>query len=226
MKKIGLLIISTNKYISFLQQLVDSADRFFLPNHDVKYFIFSNLDFELKTNREFCVTKIEHKPWPRMTLDRYKIFSENSDLFDDIDYLFYCDVDMRFVDVVGDEILSERVATTHPGFNGGRGTPETNPESLAYIGNDENLHYFAGGFNGGSTEEFIRMSSIINQNIEQDLQKNIIAIWHDESHMNRFFLDYPPTKILTPSYCYPENWLLSFTPKILALFKTYSDFRD
>jgi hypothetical protein len=37
-----------------------------------------------------------------------------------------------------------------------------------------------------------------------DEKKGIIALWHDESHLNRYILD-KKYKLVSPSYCYPEN---------------------
>jgi histo-blood group ABO system transferase len=133
---------------------------------------------------------------------------------------------MRFVNHVGQEILSERVVSQHPGFLGGRGTPETNPISTACIYPHEKLQYFAGGFNGGDKSEYLKMSKTISQNIDKDLEKNFIAIWHDESHINRYMIDNPPTKILDPSYCYPESWNLPFDKKLLALDKNHKEIRN
>jgi histo-blood group ABO system transferase len=225
--KVGLLIIATNKYIKFLQPLIESADKHFLFNRDVTYFIFTNLDIELVSNRKIELIKIEHREWPWMTLGRYQIFKENSELLSNMDYLYYCDADMRFVDFVGDEIISEKVATQHPGYFGRRGTPETRKESLAYISNNEEMQYFAGGFNGGSSKEFLKMSEVISENINKDYSNGIIAIWHDESHMNRYFIDNKPTKILDPSYCCVENWFdCPFGRRLLALDKNHSEVRS
>ena len=143
-----------------------------------------------------------------------------------MDYLFYCDVDMRFVDNVGDEILAERVGTVHPGYVGNKGTPETRPESLAYIPNNINNTYYAGGFNGGSAECFLKMSTVLDQNILKDLENGITAIWFDESHLNRYFVDNPPIKSLSPSYCYPENWDLNYDKNLLALDKNHEEIRN
>ena len=225
MKKIGLLIIATNKYVDFLQPLISSADEWFLKNQDVTYFIFSNRDVDLKTDRKFVVTNVEHKEWPWMTLGRYKIFSNSSDVLSDMDYLYYCDADMRFVGEVGDEILSDRVATKHPGYYDRRGTPETNPLSLACVYNNEYMEYFAGGFNGGSSEEYLKMSKHISNNIDIDYSSGIIAVWHDESHMNRYFINNSPTKILSPSYCYGESMNIPFEKKLLALDKNHNEIR-
>jgi len=223
----GLLVIATNKYTSFLKDLLESADRYFLPNQEVEYFIFTTNDFiDVESHRKINLIKVSHKEWPWMTLGRYKIFSENRDRLSDMDYVYYCDADMRFCDVVGDEILSDRVATTHPGFCGGRGTPETNPDSLACVYNSEAMQYFAGGFNGGSTEEYLKMAHELSVNIEKDLEKDIIAIWHDESHMNRYFIDNPPTKLLDPGYCYGESLKPPFLPRLIALDKNHEEMRS
>ena len=45
--KVGLLIIATNKYIQFLQPLIESADNHFLKNQEVTYFVFTNKDIVL-----------------------------------------------------------------------------------------------------------------------------------------------------------------------------------
>jgi histo-blood group ABO system transferase len=228
MNNIGLLIIATNKYVSFLQNLLESADKFFLKKQNVTYFIFTDkedMSF-LNTKRNFVITKINHKPWPLMTLHRYKFFKNIKDSLSKMDYLYYCDVDMRFVDYVDDEILSERVSTQHPYRYGTRGTPETNPKSLACVYPHENMEYFAGGFNGGSSYEFLKMSESISNNIDIDYSNGIIAVWHDESHMNRYFIDNPPTKILDPGYCYGETMNISFHKKLLALDKNHSIIRS
>jgi histo-blood group ABO system transferase len=222
--KVGLLIIATNKYIDFLQPLITSADQFFLPNQEVTYYVFTNQEVNINSNRKVVKIDIEHKPWPWMTLGRYKIFNDNSFKYND-DYLYYCDVDMKFVGEVGDEILSDRVATQHPGYYNRRGTPETNPLSKAYVNMNENMEYFAGGFNGGTRSEYLKMTKKILKDIETDFSNGIIAVWHDESHMNRYFIDNKPTKILSPSYCYGESMNIPFEKKLIALDKNHKEIR-
>jgi histo-blood group ABO system transferase len=223
---IGLLIIATNKYVSFLQQLITSADSNFLLEQDVTYFIFTDRDVDIISNRKVVFIKVEHKEWPWMTLGRYKIFTDNNNILSKMKYLYYCDVDMRFVDKVGSEILGDLVATQHPGYYNRRGTPETNPASLACVYPYEDMQYFAGGFNGGKSEEFLKMSNKLSNNIDIDYSNGIIALWHDESHMNRYFIDNKPTIILDPSYCCNEGWIdCPFGRKLLALDKNHDEVR-
>src|SRR5688572_14784416 len=132
MKRIGLLLIATGRYDQFVPQLLASADKWFCKDDDVTFFLFT--DSSLEPGYENCrKIFIRHRPWPYPTLMRYETYINHREMLADMDYLFHCDVDMRFVDSVGIEILGERTATLHPGFVGHRGTPETRPESLACI---------------------------------------------------------------------------------------------
>jgi hypothetical protein len=229
--KIGLLIIATNKYTNFLQPLITSADKHFLKQNDVSYFIFTNKNIELLSDRKINIINIEHKEWPWMTLGRYKIFYDAKETLSNMDYLYYCDADMLFYGDVNDEIIGDRVGTIHPGFysntNASNVALEKRKESSAYLPPNTIRYYYAGGFNGGKTDEFLKMSEIISNNIDIDLKKhNIIAEWHDESHMNKYFFENRPTIELPPSYCYPESWNIPFEKLLLALDKNHNEIRN
>ena len=234
-KKIGLLVICLGKYDVFIPTLLQSVNRNFMINHDVTFFCFTDHKFPNKKGKinikTININSEEYMPFfPMATLKRYHIFDKYKEQLKEMDYLFYCDADMRFVGEVGDEILPDTetglVATEHPGFYGGRrGTYETRPESTAYVSEAEGECYFAGGFNGGTAEAFLEMSKTIKERVDKDLEKGIIAIWHDESQTNRYLIDNKPN-ILNPSYCYPESWELPFEKKLLALDKNHSEIRS
>lgn len=227
---VGLLIVATGKYIQFVQPLIDSAREHFCTNHDVTYFVFT--DGEIEGDDVVRIYQ-ERMGWPYDTLMRWPVYNHHSNSFSEMDYLFATDADMRFEGEVGDEILSDRVGTQHPGFVGRRGTYETRRQSTAFIDGSEGSQYFAGGFNGGSRDEFLKMAATISENIHVDLEKNFIAVWHDESHVNRYFVDNPPTAILSPSYCYPENdahyrrgiWKQVYVRRLVALDKAHAQLR-
>ena len=224
-KKIGLLIVATGQYDQFVDPLIESARQHFLNGHEVTYFVFTD---GTRVSRAKDVVSVLHKKlgWPFDTMMRNEVYCKNKKILEDQDYLFALDADMRFVDAVGDEILGERVATLHPGFiDGKRGTYETNSKSKAYVSKKEGKLYFAGGFFGGSKKEFFKIINQTTSNIHDDLSQGIIAIWHDESHWNRYCIDHPPTVVLNPSYCYPESWELDFPKKLLALDKNHDKIR-
>ncbi len=227
---IGLLIVATGKYAEFVPPLVKSAKKYFCTNHDVTFFVFT----DGKVAEDKQIVRIEQKRlgWPYDTLMRISMYDKYSNKFEKMDYLFACDADMLFENVVGDEILSDRVATQHPGYVGRRGTYEGRRSSTAFVSHTEGTCYFAGGFNGGSRKEFLKLAQTLTKSIEVDLKKNIIAVWHDESHINRYFIDNPPTKILSPSYCYPDNdshyrriWREPYTRRLVAIDKAHAQFR-
>ena len=46
----------------------------------------------------------------------------------------------------------------------------------------------------------------LDKRIRRDLQHNVIALWHDESQINRYILFRHDFRVLDPSFCYPEGW--------------------
>lgn len=233
--KIGLLNIATNRYLEFVDPLYDSAKKYFLSKegHEVHFFLFTNLPDMVK-RKDLTIIDQEHYPWPGMTLRRYEIFCKNSKVLSDMDYLYYCDVDMLFEDYIGNEIIGDLVGTRHPGFwNASRHvfSYDKNPLSKAYVRPDEGSVYFAGGFNGGKSDMFLRMSETIYKNILIDKEMGYIAEWHDESHLNRYLIDNPPNVVLDPSYCFPKdavwagNHPYRATKKLCALEKDHKQFQ-
>lgn len=226
--RVGLCIVATGKYIAFVPPLIESARKHFCAQHQVTYFVFT--DGQLTPANDIVCLPAERLGWPYDTMMRCAAYNNYADLLSKMDYVFATDADMRFVDTVGDEILGERVGTQHPGFVHQRGSYETRSISSACVRSNEGAHYFAGGFHGGSAAEFIKLIRTMIANIQSDLSKGIIAVWHDESHLNRYFIDNPPTVILSPSYCYPENGIehipLNYHKRLLALDKNHAEMRQ
>lgn len=167
-------------------------------------------------------------------MNRYKYFTQYSQvLLDNSNYLCYVDVDSKFVNYVGEEILPEHneqlVVVKHPGFWKSGGSWETRKESTAYIPSEKRKQYYAGGVNLASTKEFLSMSEYNYNNIEKDKMNNITAIWHDESHLNAYISNRGlPTKELSPDYCTPQgtDWFTyKGNPKILMLKKNHEELR-
>ena len=229
--KILILTIATNKYIQFVERLYDNIADNFLKGHDMECLLFTDHDVEASSNVK--VSKIEHEDWPMPTLKRYNYFVKEKEYISQFDYCYYFDIDMGIVQEVGDEVLSDLVGTMHPYQTFSpkeQRTYDRNPNSLACVNRgDEGNYYYAGGFNGGSTKEFLKMSEVIADRVTKDLEKDVIALWHDESHMNRYMIDNPPTLSLTPSYCFAEEQMQNpdypFKPKIIALKKNHSELR-
>jgi histo-blood group ABO system transferase len=233
---IGLGLIATGKYDVFLGPFIESVNKFFMTGHEVSVVVFSDKDLNIEsTDRvKIKVIKIEHKPFPYASLLRYKHFDDNAESFDDCTHVFYSDVDMLFVDHVGEEILNIGLTCTlHPGFyKGGWGSQNVDKRSNAYLPKQYWNNYCAGGFQGGAKDEFLSACQVLNIRISVDENNGVLAEWHDESHWNWYLKTHIVNILmLSSAYCYPEaEWFTrlqhNFKPKLVALEKNHKKIRS
>lgn len=237
MKNIVINIIATNKYVSFLNRLCQSISENF-TDCNITIIVYTNVNLPETLSTEipsvkFIKSHIEHEPWPGPTLKRFNYFLNERSLILYNDFSYYIDADSIFIMDMENTIYPESgmVGTLHPCLYDTEGTPERNPNSKAYIPYGSNNNYYCGGFFGGRSEAFIKMSEDISKNIMDDLDRDIIALWHDESHLNRYFLDNQPEITLKHPYAiaetictrHPESRIL-FLDK--ALIGGHSYFRE
>jgi histo-blood group ABO system transferase len=136
---------------------------------------------------------------------------------------------MKIVNTIENEILAENVSVLHPGFynKDQKEFPyETNKKSLAYVEKDQGKKYYQGCFQGGTLDNYLKMCEILNKNIIKDLNNNFIANWWDESHLNRYKIDNPPTLELLPDYAMPEEWVGIKKEKIITLDEVHTPVFD
>lgn len=227
--KVGVLYICTGKYIQFWESFYQSCEQYFLPNICKEYIVFTDADeIYSETNMDNIHLVYQAKlGWPLDTLMRYHMFINEYDRLIKYDYLFFFNANALFMNYVGAEFLptieEKLVGVIHPGFYNRNNTDFTydrNKQSTAYIPYGKGTHYYCGGVNGGISEAFLLLSKILSENINKDLERGIIALWHDESHINRYFIDNPP-KTLDSSYAYPEHWNIPFVKKIMIKDKSH-----
>jgi hypothetical protein len=108
----------------------------------------------------------------------------------------------------------------------GIGAWECDQKSQAFVARALRRRYYCGGFWLGNKASIIDFAESMSQRVDKDLSNRITAIWHDESHLNKFFTINKPTTILSPSYCYPESWVLDYNKKLLALDKDHESIRN
>lgn len=217
--KIAVITLATNKYKTFLHPLWTSVQKYFIPPIQKDFYFFTDeklswFDDSIKWY------KINHEPWPYITLKRFEFISKCVDDFKNYDYVFYLDSDMEFVDTLpAFDIRNKKFfAVCHPSVvnNFNFWPVETNKSSSAYIPERHKCVYVQGCIWGAKGEFFGQMVQELKNNIELDLKNNIVAIWHDESHLNRFMVDHrEESAILSPSMAYPENWNLPVNKLII-----------
>lgn len=237
--RIDLLIVATNRYTEFLPRLLNTVEKYFFPDADRYIHIFTDkpsdvLDyFYGRSSYSFNVKvhTIEHKPWPHATLKRFHFFKQYMDEIDG-HYTFYLDADTTIMSPIGDEILSPRTVVQHCGYVNGGGTFEERTESRAFTPKSLQKTYYGGGFWGFDRSNFRFIVNKAVEMIDDDEAKGIIPIWHDESILNALMASMEPTKVLTPSYHWPQankriwdSWPEQYPCVILLLNKNHKEFQ-
>lgn len=244
--KVAFLWICLNPhYWEYAREMIEGARKFFLPGHQTDYFLWSDMPPE--NNYGATVFPTEPVEWPLPTLMRYSLFLQQEEKLKDYDYIFYCDVDMKFMGIVGDEILAKEglVAAQHPMYALKKeywAPYESNPKSQAYVKRPGRLIsdngmprfmplYLAGGFQGGKADAFIKAMKVMKKMIDKDFTMNFVPIWNDESVWNKYLFDNPPEIVLSPSYIYPDSlikeyyiplWGCDYPPKLMTITKKFS----
>jgi len=200
-------------------------------------------------NVEVVVTQIETLGWPEATLLRYKLYAEHCSSLPALNFA-HVDADMLFIQnplhfTDPKDWLNGIALVQHPGYfrtpdvhisiqqrikdlvltlqNGALGTWETNEKSKAFVSRNKRKNYVCGGSWMGTKASFFKLVETLKDSTESDLQKNFIAKWHDESHINHWASNNPHT-LLPPSFCYDISypWLLGTNEVIRAVRKMAS----
>jgi histo-blood group ABO system transferase len=229
LNKLGVIIIATGKYISFVDELVKSVQEFIGFKGEITFFLFTDKE-NMSQDLKFNVKKIEYNytKWPMPTLMRYKGILGAKSILQDQNYLLYLDVDMKINSSCADLFESEIFAVRHPRHKISQKLPfEKNYLSSAYIGQSSYRMYVCGGIQGGKSKRFLEAVEDTSKKIESDLKQNYIAKWHDESYWNKYVSQNNDIQIFSSSYCWPQQWVSRRTPgKVIALKKDHSSLRN
>ena len=229
-KKIAILYISTGRYIKFWNGFYNAMERYFLPNHDKTYFLFTDHDF-LPVKKNVVKIHQDQLEWPYVTLKRFHFFDRISEQLKEFDYIYFLNGTMLPVAEVTEDIFptkeQEYMVTLHPGYmraSANRLPYDRNRKSKAFIPSQEGKYYVMGGFNGGTSEGFLKVIKTLKAWTDTDLENGVIPVWHDESMLNRYVADTlmsNATKplILLPEYAIPEQILKGDYMHLKELFE-------
>lgn len=208
--KIAILYICTGRYDLFWKDFFLSAEKFFLPGTSKEYYVFTDAE-KLYAEDEECIHKLyqENLGWPGNTLFRFKFFRSIIDELRCFDYVFFMNANTLFKAVVEENILPDDglIVVKHCEFWFSDNTQfpyDRNESSLAFIPMGYGDIYVTGAINGGKADAFIQMIIELDAAIDDDYSRGIIALWHDESHLNKYILSHKYTA-LDSSYAQAEN---------------------
>jgi hypothetical protein len=107
------------------------------------------------------------------------------------------------------------------------GSWEHRRESTAFVPWAKRRTYVCGGVWFGRGREFASMVETLAAHVRQDRERNLMARWHDESHLN-WFASTRRVSLLDPSYCWEpaSAALIGVPPRIIAVDKGSDWTRD
>ncbi|XP_047437216.1 N-acetyllactosaminide alpha-1,3-galactosyltransferase-like isoform X2 [Mugil cephalus] len=209
---VALTVFAVGRYLdAYLSTFLTSAEKHFMLGLPVTYYVFTDLpdkvpNITVAPQRSVKVIKVEkHTRWQDISMMRMKTISDviESDLRHKFQYIFCFDVDQEFKDRFGSEALGESVALLHahyyklPKY---RFTYDKNPKSKAYM--EVGDYYYHAAIFGGSWQNVKDLADTCYQSIMDDKQNDVEALWHDESHLNKYFWVKKPSRLLSPEYCW------------------------
>lgn len=232
---IAILYVATGRYITFWDEFFTSSERFLLPGLNKRYFIFTDKVSDIVGEDTRRVTKINQKRlgWPYDTLMRYDLFLSIEKSLKNFDYIFFFNANTLFLRAIN----AKDLLPVGPGINlvfalqphmfhlpRDRFTYERNPRSSAYIPFGQGNYYLMGGLNGGRSNAYLDMCRVIAKNTREDLNNNIVATWHDESHLNKYALGRRDVKVLDPYFSRGEYEYWKRTAKLMFSDKSHYRF--
>ncbi|KAG7460076.1 hypothetical protein MATL_G00217400 [Megalops atlanticus] len=213
---IATTVFAVGKYIQFLRDFLETAEKYYLSGLRVHYYVFTDQPqevprVELAVGRNISIIQVpKYSRWQEISLRRMEIIQRTIEerIHIEADYIFCMDVDMKFHSRWGPETLGTLVGVLHPWyyeFTRDQFTYERRPESAAYIPMEEGDFYYMAAVFGGSVKEVHALTKKCHEHLEVDKSKDLEAIWQEESHLNWYLLYNKPTKVLSPEYLWDDQ---------------------
>ncbi|RVE73305.1 hypothetical protein OJAV_G00046620 [Oryzias javanicus] len=212
---VALTVFAIGRYLdAYLKEFLHSSEQHFMLGLPVTYYVFTDTpekvpDIKLNPQRSLKIIQVErHKRWQDISMMRMKSISEQieSDIRHHSTHVFCFDVDQLFTGRFGPEALGESVALLHAHYYRlpkWLYTYDRNPKSSAYLETGD-FYYHAAIF-GGSWRSVKALADACHRSIMQDKKNNVEAVWHDESHLNKYLWLHKPSRLLSPEYCWDTS---------------------
>jgi len=243
MENVTLISIATDRYIDFWVDLARSSYNNLATDKNYNWMLLTNKEKNIPNDivryfgNRLKIFHIDHKPWPYVTLYRYKYIYDIREFITE-GLIVYIDADMKIsanfdpLNELDIENGQDLAFVQHPGFYrrtfkilpfsvtnlatyckdlwdklfiGGLGAWERRKLSTAYVPYRLRKNYYCGGIWFGSRTKIIEMCYKLMQQIYIDENNNVIAKWHDESHLNAYAVKNQHV-YFDPSYCFDSSY--------------------
>lgn len=236
---VAVTVFAVGRYLeAYLEAFLLSAEKHFMKALPVTYYIFTDVPkgvqvVQLAPGRSLKVVEVpKHSRWQDISMMRMSTIADTieTDIRHHHSHVFCFDVDQVFAGRFGTEALGESVALLHAYYYHRPKvmyTYDRNPKSAAFM-EDGDFYYHAAVF-GGTWQGVKALTEACYKSIMDDKDRGVEALWHDESHLNKYLWLHKPTKVLSPEYCWDE----AIGPRsdihitrLLWAEKQYSSLRD
>ncbi|KAL3993343.1 serine/threonine-protein kinase N1 [Sarotherodon galilaeus] len=201
---VALTVFAVGRYLdAYLKIFLTSAEQHFMLGLPVTYYVFTDSsekvpNITLGSHRNIKVIPVEkHTRWQDISMMRMRTISEAIE--SEIRQFSLC---LLF----GSEALGDSVALLHAHYYKlpkARFTYDRNPKSKAFMETGD-FYYHAAIF-GGMWQNVKHLVDACYLGIMEDKINNVEALWHDESHLNKYFWIHKPSRLLSPEYCWDQS---------------------
>lgn len=239
--RIGIIYLAIGIYEEFWKDFYPTCECFFCPEAEKGYEVFTDSpNIPVMNLKNVTCYQAENKGFIQNASAKSAFVCSIAErLRERYDYVFYLNANYKFLAPVSmEEVLpgEGNDGLTVLSFNLYRNRPadkhpyDRNPDCHAYIPTGQGERYYQSGFYGGKTEAFLRLSNWCRIQTEKDLSRKVIALWHDESYVNRYLLDLHP-RIVNETYGYadympPQSHKAIFLNKEKYLGNRFRAFKD
>ena len=195
MMRIAILYICTGRYNQFFEGFYQSSEQYFLAGKaDKDYYVWTDDDTLCNGRSNVHIYHKECAGFPADSLFRFEMYLQAEDQLKEYDYIYFFNANAVFIQPVGEEILPD----------------ESGLAMGIWPGRQEHRHPMWHPYERrGTPEAYLAMVRTLAQNIRTDYDNGIVAMVHDESHINAYMRTHKCKGIGRNRYLLPEE---DFTP--------------
>jgi hypothetical protein len=213
--RIAIVYLAIGKYDVFWSEFYNTCEQYLFLDATKFYFVFTDspdlLSLQLKN---VAMIPFENKGWAVNVIAKSWCMLQIREQLQAFDYMFYINANYKIHSPIYSwEILPDKendylaiLSFDHLYTSDtSRYAYDRNSQCLAYIPYGEGTYYYQGGFYGGRISEMLSLAEYCETNSQIDLSKGIMALWQDESYLNKYLLNLTP-KVIKTCYCMSEEF--------------------